>query len=62
MIDRDGNGYKNEEFGEFEKNANGLVLTSIKSRAIVLGSDLKFRKSPESTKIQIVTSLSTQQK
>lgn len=54
-IDHDGEGYTNEEFDTFEKNSIGLGLTSIKSRAIILGSELKFRKIEGTPKIEIIT-------
>ncbi len=59
-INHDGMGYTDEEFDIFEQNSEGLGLTSIKSRAIVIGSELKFRKSPETPKIEIATPLALQ--
>lgn len=56
-IIHDGIGYTDEEFDIFEQNSQGLGLTSIKSRAIVIGSELMFRKSPNSPHIEIATPL-----
>jgi signal transduction histidine kinase len=56
-IDHDGVGYTQEEFDIFEKNSKGLGLSSIKSRSIVIGGDLVFRKQPDSPKIEIKTRL-----
>lgn len=59
-INHDKTGYSDEEFDIFERNSEGLGLTSIKSRAIVIGSELRFRKSPHVPKIEIVTPLTQQ--
>jgi signal transduction histidine kinase len=54
-IDHDGKGYTQEEFDIFEKNSKGLGLSSIKSRSIVIGGELLFKKKPDSPKIEIKT-------
>ena len=54
-IDHDGVGYTQEEFDIFEKNSKGLGLSSIKSRSIVIGGELAFKKQPDSPKIEIKT-------
>lgn len=54
-IDHDGQGYTQQEFDIFEKNSKGLGLSSIKSRSIVIGGELVFRKQPEAPKIEIKT-------
>ncbi len=54
-MDHDGTGYTQEEFDIFEKNSKGLGLSSIKSRGIVIGGELTFRKHPDSPKIEIKT-------
>jgi signal transduction histidine kinase len=54
-INHDGIGYTQEEFDIFEKNSEGLGLSSIKSRSIVIGGELIFRKHPDSPKIEIKT-------
>lgn len=54
-IDHDGTGYSQEEFDIFEKNSKGLGLSSIKSRNIVIGGELIFKKQPNSPKIEINT-------
>lgn len=55
IIDHDGTGYTQEEFDIFEKNSKGLGLSSIKSRSIVIGGELVFKKQPDSPKIEIKT-------
>lgn len=59
-INHDGIGYSDEEFDIFEQKSKGLGLTSIKHRAIVIGGELHFRKSPETPRIEIVTPLTLQ--
>ena len=59
-INHDGVGYSNEDFDIFEKNSKGLGLSSIKSRAVVIGAELKFRKNSGSPKIEILTPLTTE--
>lgn len=59
-INHNGVGYSNEDFDIFEKNSKGLGLSSIKSRAIVIGAELKFRKNSKSPKIEIITPLTTE--
>ena len=54
-IEHDGIGFTQEEFDIFEKNSKGLGLSSIKSRSIVIGGTLTFRKQPDSPKIEIKT-------
>ncbi|PWL33053.1 MAG: hypothetical protein DCO96_01500 [Fluviicola sp. XM-24bin1] len=54
-MDHDGTGYTQEEFDIFEKNSKGLGLSSIKSRSIVIGGELMFKKQPDSPKIEIKT-------
>lgn len=58
-IDHDGKGYTQEEFDIFEKNSKGLGLSSIKSRSIVIGGELTFKKQPDSPKIEIKTPVTT---
>lgn len=59
-IDHDGEGFTDEEFDIFEEKSEGLGLTSIKNRAVVIDGVLNFRKSPESPKIEIITPLQLQ--
>ncbi|MCR9171896.1 MAG: ATP-binding protein [bacterium] len=54
-IDHDGVGFTQEEFDIFEKNSKGLGLSSIKSRSIVIGGELTYKKQPDSPKIEIKT-------
>lgn len=59
-MNHDGIGITNQEFDTFEQNSKGLGLTSMKSRTIVIGGELKFFKAPHSPKIEIITPIPAQ--
>ena len=44
-----GTGITNEEFQAFAENSNGLGLTSIQSRTLVINGSLNFKKNTEAT-------------
>lgn len=58
LMEHDGVGFTQEEFDTYEKSSKGIGLSSIKSRAIVIGGELIFQKTPGSPKIKILTPLS----
>lgn len=58
VINHDGNGISNQDFESFARSSNGLGLTSIQSRILILNANLEFQKMAGKPKVRISIPLS----